>query len=66
MRPFLVLIEVETEVENTLNQGFSSFFLPFTPCQLPNIKLTPAFCLLTSAAGKSSVVTSASLNLPPG
>jgi len=23
-----------------MKQGFSTFFLPFTPCQLPNIKFT--------------------------
>ena len=37
-----------------LIQGFSTFFLPFTPCQLPNIKFTSVFfCLLTSAVEKT-------------
>jgi len=27
----------------SLDQGFSIFFLPFSPCQLPNVKFTPYF-----------------------
>jgi len=46
-----------------LEQGFSAFFLPFAPCQFPNVQFTPCFCLLTSAVEKC---TTASLNLPPG
>ena len=29
-----------------LEQGFSTFFLTFTPCQLPNTKFTPCFVYL--------------------
>jgi len=41
---------------NTLNKGFSPFFLLFTPCQLPNIKFTHVFCLLTGAIEKCTSV----------
>jgi len=49
-----------------ITQGFSTIFLPFTLCQLPNIKFIPC-CLFTHSPcrKKQSILTSASLNLPP-
>ena len=43
----------ETNKSLPLNQGLSTFFLPLTPCQLPNIKFPLCFCLLTSAVEKT-------------
>jgi len=39
-----------------LYQGFSTVFLPFTPSQLPSIKLSRVFCLLTSTVEKCTTV----------
>jgi len=46
-------------------QGFSTFFLPFTLCQLLNIKFTPCFCLLTSAAEKTKYCNYSIINFTP-
>ena len=40
---FIDLEPIFTGGEESVEQGFSIFFLPFTPCQLPNIKFTPCF-----------------------
>jgi len=34
---------IQSNIYHCLDQGFSNFFLPFTPCQLPNIKFSPCF-----------------------
>jgi len=51
-------------IVNHLEQGFRTFFLSFTPCQLPTIKFIPYFLFTRSAVEKKSIVTSASLTLP--
>jgi len=55
------------ESVKNITQGFSIFLLTFSLASfLTQTNLPPVFCLLSSAVEKKqSIVTSASLNLPP-